>query len=223
MPDAVTTAEGIADGMDQINHLGYVNKAMQSNGRIDVNSDAAKFTIALLKQRNIVVDDTQSWTEMASHPRGVDPATFEPGVNAAPFTAANKYRTMGRAVDPARAGAGTQGGLAVLHALIVNGITLIPGSDTGLIGYGLDRELEIYVQAGMTPMEAIMAATSVSAKVMRMDADTGTVQAGKRADLVLIDGNPLENISDIRKVDKVVANGWMFDSRKLGKSVGFSR
>ena len=49
------------------------------------------------------------------------------------------------------------------------------------------------------------------------------VQVGKRADLVLIDGNPLENISDIRKVDKVVANGWMFDSRKLGKSVGFSR
>ena len=223
VPDAVTTAEGIADGMDMINHLGYVSKAMQVNGKVDVNSDAAKFTIALLKQKNIVVDDTQSWTEMASHAKGVDPATFEPGVNAAPFTAANKYRTMGRPVDPARAAASMATNQAVLHALIVNGVTIIPGSDTGLIGYGLDRELELYVQAGMTPMEAIMAATSVSAKTMRMDADTGTVQVGKRADLVLIDGNPLENISEMRKVSAVVTNGWMYDPKRLAKSVGFER
>jgi imidazolonepropionase-like amidohydrolase len=223
VPDAVTTAEGISDGMDQINHLGYVSKAMSVNGKVDVNSDAAKSTIALLKQKNIVVDDTQSWTEMASHARGIDPASFEPGVNAAPFTAANKYRTMGRPVDEARARQQMQTNQAVLHALIVAGVTIVPGSDTGLIGYGLDRELELYVQAGMTPMEAIMEATSVSAKVMREDANSGTVEVGKRADLVLIDGNPLEDISAIRKVSDVVTNGWMFDAKKLGRSAGFSR
>jgi imidazolonepropionase-like amidohydrolase len=223
VPDAVTTAEGIADGMDMINHLGYVSKAMQVNGKVDVNSDAAKFTIALLKEKNIVVDDTESWTEMASHAKGVDPATFEPGVNAAPFTAANKYRTMGRASDEARAKASMASNQAVLHALITAGVTIIPGSDTGLIGYGLDRELELYVQAGMTPMEAIQAATIVSARVMKLDRDSGTVEVGKRADLVLVEGNPLENISDMRKTVSVVTEGRMYDCKRLGRSVGFSR
>ncbi len=223
VPDAVTTAEGVADGMDQINHLGYVSKAMQANGKVDVNSDAAKFTIALLKEKNIVVDDTQSWTEMASHAKSVDPASFEPGVNAAPFTAANKYRTMGRPVDAARAKQSMATNQAVLHALIEAGVTIIPGSDTGLIGYGLDRELELYVEAGMTPMQAIQAATIFSAKVMKLDKDSGTIEAGKRADLVLIDGNPLTNISDIRKTISVVTEGRMYDCKRLGKSVGFTR
>jgi imidazolonepropionase-like amidohydrolase len=223
VPDAVTTAEGIADGMDQINHLGYVSKAMSSNGKVDVNSDAAKFTIALLKEKDIVVDDTQSWTEMASHAKGVDPASFEPGVNAAPFTAANKYRTMGRPVDEPRARQQMQTNQAVLHALIAAGVTIIPGSDTGLVGYGLDRELELYVDAGMTPMQAIQSATIVSARVMKLDKDSGTIEPGKRADLVLVDGNPIANISDIRKTLSVVTDGRLYDCKRLARSVGFTR
>jgi len=58
---------------------------------------------------------------------------------------------------------------------------------------------------------------------MRLDAESGTIQAGKRADLVLIDGNPLERISDIRRVSKVVTEGRMYDSKKLGHAVGFNR
>jgi imidazolonepropionase-like amidohydrolase len=113
--------------------------------------------------------------------------------------------------------------LKVIHALYDAGVTIVPGSDTGLVGYGLDRELELYVQAGMTPMAAIQSATIVSARVMKMEKDSGSVEVGKRADLVLVDGNPLKNISDIRRVVSVVRDGRMYDSKKLGHSVGFNR
>ena len=83
-------------------------------------------------------------------------------------------------------------------------MTIVPGSDTDLIGYGLDRELELYVQAGMTPIAAIQAATIVSARVMKLEKESGSVEVGKRADLMLVDGDPLKNISDIRRVVSVV-------------------
>ena len=178
----------------------------------------------MLKQKDIVVDPTAGWGEMAGHPKSIDAASFEPGVNAAPYLVAAKFRSMGvPAADEAKFRARMESSREVIHALIETGITIIPGSDTGLIGYGLDRELELYVQAGMTPMQAIQCATIVSARVMKLDKESGTVEAGKRADLVLLDASPLDDISNLRKVSAVVANGRMYDSRKLAHSVGFTR
>ncbi len=111
--------------------------------------------------------------------------------------------------------------VAVIGALHRAGVIIVPGSDTGLVGYGLIRELELYVQAGMKPIEAIQSATIVSARAMKHDRDSGTIEVGKRADLILVDGNPLENISDLRRVSKVVANGRMYDCAKLWQVAGF--
>jgi imidazolonepropionase-like amidohydrolase len=58
---------------------------------------------------------------------------------------------------------------------------------------------------------------------MRLDKESGSVEAGKRADLMLVAGDPLANISDLRRVTKVVRNGQLYDSRALARSVGFSR
>jgi imidazolonepropionase-like amidohydrolase len=91
------------------------------------------------------------------------------------------------------------------------------------VGYGLLRELELYVQSGMMPLEAIQSATIVSARAMNLDRDSGTIEVGKRADLILVDGNPLANISDLRKVSRVVTNGRLYNAAKLGQSVGFLR
>ena len=227
VPAAMNAFEGIEDGMDQINHLQFVIRAMNPDGSVgpvDLDSEQSKKLIALLKERQIVVDPTNGWGEMAGHPKDIDPATFEPGINAAPFTLASKFRTMG--VDPsetAKFRERMETNRKVVHALFEAGVPIVPGSDTGLIGYGLDRELELYVQAGMTPMQAIQSATIVSARAMQLDQDSGSIEVGKRADLVLINGSPDKNISDIRQVVSVVTNGRMYDSRKLAQSVGFTR
>ena len=227
VPAAMNAFEGIEDGMDQINHLQFVIRAMNPDGGVgpvDLDSEQSKKLIALLKERQIVVDPTNGWGEMAGHPKDIDPATFEPGINAAPFSLASKYRAMGvDASETAKYRERMETNRKVVHALFEAGVPIVPGSDTGLIGYGLDRELELYVQAGMTPMQAIQSATIVSARAMKLDKDSGSIEVGKRADLVLIKGNPDKNISDIRQVTSVVTNGRMYDSRKLAQSVGFTR
>jgi imidazolonepropionase-like amidohydrolase len=226
VPAAMNAFEGVDAGMDQINHLQFVTRVMHPAGTqsIDLESPEAKKAIAFFKEHNTVIDPTASWGEMAGHPKDIDVASFEPGIAAAPYTLSSKFLAMG---SPASGSAGFRERMetneAVIGALYRAGIPIVAGSDTGLIGYGLDRELELYVQAGMTPMQAIQTATIVSARVMKLDRDTGSIEPGKRADLILVDADPLDNIKNLRKVSKVVANGRLFDSKKVGQTVGFTR
>ena len=82
-------------------------------------------------------------------------------------------------------------------------------------------EVSAYVQAGMTPLEGIQSATIVSARAMNLDGDSGTIEVGKRADMILVDGNPLADIKDLRRVSRVVANGRLYGASKLSRRVGF--
>jgi len=77
------------------------------------------------------------------------------------------------------------------------------------------------VKAGLTPLEAIQAATITPARVMKLENEVGTIEAGKRADIIILNANPLDNISNIRKVRFVVTQGRLFDCSKLWHSVGF--
>ncbi len=90
-----------------------------------------------------------------------------------------------------------------------------------LPGHTQFREMELFVKAGISPLEAIKAATIIPARVFNLDKNLGTIEEGKFADLILVDGNPLENISDIRRVKFVVKDGRMYDAPALWKSVGF--
>ena len=63
------------------------------------------------------------------------------------------------------------------------------GTDQAVPGHSLHREIELYPQAGFTPLEAIQSATIVPARVMRLDKELGTVEVGKPEDLILLDGN----------------------------------
>ena len=77
------------------------------------------------------------------------------------------------------------------------------------------------MKAGLTPLEAIQTATITPARVMKLENEVGTVEPGKRADIIILDANPLDNISNIRKVRLVMTQGRLFDSAKLWDSVGF--
>lgn len=91
-----------------------------------------------------------------------------------------------------------------------------PTGDGGtLAGYGDQRELELLVEAGFTPVEAIHIATQNGAEYLGRTALIGSVAIGKQADLVVIDGDPVRNISDIRKTETVYRNGIGYSSAKL--------
>ena len=99
------------------------------------------------------------------------------------------------------------------------GVPIVPGTDA-IPGFTLQRELELYVQAGMTPGEALQSATWTSAKVARVLDDRGSIEVGKRADLVLIDGDPIANIADIRKVALVMKGDVAYYPSEIHESLG---
>jgi imidazolonepropionase-like amidohydrolase len=111
--------------------------------------------------------------------------------------------------------------VAIVGILHRAGIPIVAGTDQTVPGYSLHRELELYVQAGFTPMEAIQAATLVPARVMGLEKEVGTVEAGKRADIIVIDGDPLADIRNTRNVEFTIAKGKMYNSSELWRSVGF--
>lgn len=101
---------------------------------------------------------------------------------------------------------------------------LVAGTDpTGyggvIAGYGNWRAIELLVEAGLSPVEAIQVATSNGARLLGIGAATGSVEVGKAADLVVVDGDPAAQISDLRKVQTVFKDGVGFDSRRLFESV----
>jgi imidazolonepropionase-like amidohydrolase len=89
-----------------------------------------------------------------------------------------------------------------------------------LAGYGTWRAIELLVEVGgFTPLEAIKVATLNGAIALGFDKEIGTIEVGKSADVLIIDGDPSKNISDLRKVEFVFRNGVGYDSKKLFESV----
>jgi imidazolonepropionase-like amidohydrolase len=102
--------------------------------------------------------------------------------------------------------------LEVVNAMHRAGIEFLAGTDTppGVYvfpGFSLHEELQRFVAAGFTPMEALQTATLNPAKFLGMDDRLGTIEKGKLADLVLLDANPLEDIRNTQKIAAVVVNG----------------
>jgi imidazolonepropionase-like amidohydrolase len=127
----------------------------------------------------------------------------------------------GGTVTPEQARQRLERSLAIVKALYDAGIPIVVGTDKGVPGVSVDRGIELYVQAGIPPMDAIREATAIPAKAMGLADDTGTLVAGHRADLIVVDGNPLERISDIRNVTLVCANGRLYDAALLWKAGNF--
>jgi imidazolonepropionase-like amidohydrolase len=111
--------------------------------------------------------------------------------------------------------------LRLLRRLYDAGVTLIPGTDA--YGSGtFDTELELYEKAGIPAPVVLQIATIVPARVMKDDRDYGSVAVGKVADLFIVNGKPAEHVSDVRKVERVVRAGRLYDARELRAASGMS-
>jgi imidazolonepropionase-like amidohydrolase len=108
--------------------------------------------------------------------------------------------------------------------LLRAGVPLVAGTDLGVLPYlypgsSLIEELERLVDCGLTPMEALQTATVNAARLLNRDRDMGTVEVGKRADLVVVDANPLADIRNLRQVHWVIANGRLYEPAELLSTV----
>jgi hypothetical protein len=104
--------------------------------------------------------------------------------------------------------------LRQLKALVDAGVPVMTGTDSSAVGvvwgFSIHRELELFVKAGLTPYQALAASTRVPSEVMGDAEEWGTVTVGKRADLVLLNANPLENIGNTREIAGVMVRGkWL--------------
>ncbi|WP_235209863.1 amidohydrolase family protein [Sphingobium sp. Ant17] len=104
------------------------------------------------------------------------------------------------------------GSLASLKKIYDAGAVIVAGTDT-MIATNLHAEIASYVEAGLSPFQALQTATINPAQALNLDA--GTLEAGKLADITLIDGDPLEDIANTFKVRKVITNGRVFDDQEL--------
>ena len=112
--------------------------------------------------------------------------------------------------------------LELVHLLHAKGVPFLAGTDTppGVYifpGFSLHEELQRFVAAGFTPLEALQTATLNPARFFGLDDRLGTVEAGKIADLVLLKGNPLDDITNTQKIAAVILSGRYFSSKDLEK------
>ena len=204
--------------------MGRFIKVAERAKNIDLNSSQVKSFVKLLKSKNIVVDPTAAIFE--------DMFTNEPGKLAAGYETILSMFPPEIKRDRYRGGLPTMKGheaqykesyanmLRMLKLLYSSGVTFIPGTDD-FAGFALHRELELYAKAGVPNKEVLQKATYLSAKVAGKDTEVGSIEVGMRANLILVDGDPVKNISDIRKVELTVKGGNLYDPKALYASYGF--
>jgi imidazolonepropionase-like amidohydrolase len=139
-----------------------------------------------------------------------------------PLTLTRQFASMsGGNGDPAAIHARQVASLKLLKDAVDAGLLVVTGTDKGVPGLSLQRDVELFVDGGMTPLEAIQCATILPARAMKLERDLGTVEAGKKADLAIFDANPLERISNIETASAVVRAGRFYESNALWKAAGY--
>jgi imidazolonepropionase-like amidohydrolase len=201
-------------GFDEINHSAFLfstffpdslflpqMRAYSTVAQIvapNVNVDGPDMTalIELFKQRGTVIDGTFNlWIRFAGPPSGLP----SPTDSIAQKSDANVVRLIKRLYDA--------------------GVTLVPGTD----GSSYNAELELYERAGIPAAQVLRIATIVPARVMKDDKDYGSIAVGKVADVIIVDGKPAERVGDLRRVERVIRAGRLYESKALRMALGDDR
>jgi imidazolonepropionase-like amidohydrolase len=197
---------------------------------LDINGTAVQETIRTLVQKNVAITSTlpvfEANAPLTQSGIGASSALLNPRVLNVMSTDARVRYLQNRARVPGDSPAVEliRKAMAFERAFVKAGGLLIAGLDpTGnggiVAGFGDHRQVELLVEAGFTPVEAIRIASLNGAKFLGEDARIGSIAPGKQADLMIVKGNPAANIADIEKVEIVFKDGIGYDSEKLIQSV----
>src|SRR5438046_4672337 len=183
--------------------------------QLDLNSDAVKETIRVLVAKNVALTSTlpvfEAGAPLTQSGIGAASAVLNPRMlNVMNTDARVRYLTArSRIAADSPTAALVRKSMEFERAFVAAGGLLMAGLDpTGnggiVAGFGDLREVELLVEAGFTPIEAIKIATFNGAKFLGKDAHIGSIAPGKQADLMIVKGNPAANISDIERVELVL-------------------
>lgn len=239
IPHGMTAEQAVRQGFDEIQHINFLflnfmpdvdtrtparfSAVYEHGAELDLQSEPVRAFLRLLKEKGTVVDPTVTIFEnrLTALPGEMSPI-LAPVADRIPFAV---LRTMTATRLPApeekreRYRAAYRNVMAMLRAVYEMGISIVAGTD-GLTGFTLQRELENYVAAGIPAPEVLKIATLGAARVTKHDKDLGTVAPGKLADFILVDGDPVANIGDIRRVVLTVKDGVVFKTADLWQVVG---
>ena len=240
VPAYMTARQFVEAGADELQHINFVflnffddvkdtrtparfTTVAERAATLDLQSAPVRSFVKLLKDRGIVVDPTvTAFDGMFTDRVGVVAAAYAPVAERLPVQIQRTLLAGGLPVPEGKDQLYRDSARALrdmVKLLYDSGVTLVAGTD-GPAGFTLHRELELYVQAGIPASEVLRLATLGSARVLKQDRDLGSIAPGKLADLILVDGDPARNISDIRRTQLVIKDGAIFDPAALYRSVG---
>jgi len=241
IPAFMTAEQAIAAGYDEITHLNMLalnfygdtidtrspnrfHVPAQKTASLDLNGSSMKKFIELLKTKNIAVDPTVGVFENLFTARdGKMEDRFQLIVDRLPTSFQRSIRAGGGGLPVPEGMNDTyiksfDAFLKITKLLYDNGITIVAGTD-GMAGFDLHHELELYVKAGISPAKVLQLATYGTAIYIGKSGEFGSIATGRKADFILVEGNPVQNISTIRNTRWVVKNGVLYDAGKLYQAV----
>ncbi|QWX83557.1 amidohydrolase family protein [Cellulophaga sp. HaHaR_3_176] len=240
IPAFMTATQAINQGYDEIQHMNMVllnflsdtidtrtplRHTMSAYHGVDLNLKSKEYLdfVQLLKTKNIRIDPTVSIFEnMFVSVKGEPSPTYIKILDRLPLLNQRDYYSGGlpkSGEKVARYKGSFNKMLAIVYDLHKKGVEIVPGTD-GLPGFLYHRELELYAQAGIPASEVLQLATIKSAEMTGVSELYGAIEVGKMADLILIDGNPLEDISTIRNVKWTMKDGNLFYAKEVYQAMG---
>jgi imidazolonepropionase-like amidohydrolase len=241
VPNGITASQFVEEGADELQHINFIFlnflaskvkdtrtperfTAVGANAaKMDLHSNEVNDFIALLLKHHTTVDVTLATFEgmFTGRPKQVSP-DFEPMLSRLPAQVQRGAYSGGLPVTPENDQLYKDSYAAMLKItkkMYDAGVPILAGTDA-LSGLMLHRELELEVKAGIPPAKALQIATWNAAKLLKQEKDLGSIAPGKKADLVMVEGNPAERISDIRRCRLVAKNGTLYKSDALYSAVG---
>ncbi len=219
VPAFMTAEQFINAGADEIQHTNFLflnflfdtvkdtrtparfTAVAENAATIDLNSKRVKSFIKLLQDKKTVVDPTVNIFEgMFTDRPGKMSTSFAMIADRMPTQIRRGFMAGGLPVPEGKDERYRESAKALLKMvklLYDAGIPIVAGTDS-FAGFALHRELELYAEAGIPANKVLQIATINSAKIMKRETELGSIKKGKLADLILVDGNPTERISDIR-------------------------
>jgi hypothetical protein len=241
IPAFMRAEEAVRAGYDEIQHINQVMLNFlvkpeddtrtllrfylvgDNASQIDLESDDAKAFFQLLVARGTVVDTTIATFEpMFTQLQGESNPAFRKVASHVPPVLQRNWLVNSMDVNAANVARFRNSYAKLMELtwrLYAAGIPLVAGTDN-IAGFTLHRELEMYVQAGLGAAQAIQIATRNGAKYTQLSNLLGTIAVGKLADVILIDGDPTENIASIRDISMVMKEGVVYYPAEIYEAMG---